>query len=253
MSLQAPPGTAVYETAEALAQSVADWVCRQAQANAGPFALCLSGGSTPRQLYAALATAGARHGFPWTRAHWFWGDERFVPHDHVDSNYRMAHEALLSRVAVPAGNIHPIPTVGLSARDAAAAYEATLRHFYGEGQLTSQRALFAVTLLGVGEDGHTASLFPKQRSLDERRRWVLDVKSPTGDARITLTYPALESSRNIVFLATGSRKQRILARIWSGDRSLPAARVHAGGSVHWFLDRAADPADAADGQRPDGD
>ena len=103
--------------------------------------------------------------------------------------------------------------------------------------------------MGIGADGHTAWLFPNQRSLDERRRWVLDVTSPTGDPRITLTFPPLESSREIVFLATGVRKQRILAR--SGDRSLPAARVHTGGSVHWILDRAADPAEGvADGQRP---
>ena len=163
----------------------------------------------------------------------------------------MAHEAMFSRLAVPQANIHPIPTVGLSARDAAAAYEATLRHFYGGGQLNSRRALFDITLLGIGEDGHTASLFPNQSSLDERRRWVLDVKGPKGDPRITLTYPPLESSRKIVFLATGIRKRHILARVWSGDRSLPAARVHTGSSVHWFLDRAADPAEGlADGQRP---
>jgi 6-phosphogluconolactonase/glucosamine-6-phosphate isomerase/deaminase len=136
-------------------------------------------------------------------------------------------------------------------RDAAAAYEATLRHFYGGGQLNSRRALFDITLLGIGEDGHTASLFPNQSSLDERRRWVLDLKGPKGDPRITLTYPPLESSRKIVFLATGIRKRHILARVWSGDRSLPAARVHTGSSVHWFLDRAADPAEGlADGQRP---
>jgi 6-phosphogluconolactonase len=252
MTNEAPPATAIYESAEALAQSVAAWICRQAQASAGRFALCLSGGSTPCQLYAALA--GARHGFPWGEAHRFWGDERFVPHDHSDSNYRMAHEALFSRVAVPAANIHPIPTVGLSAHDAAAAYEATLRHFYGGGQLNPRRPLFDITLLGIGEDGHTASLFPNQSSLDERERWVLEVKSPTGETRITLTYPALESSRKVVFLATGWRKQGILARVWSGDRSLPAARMHTGASVHWFLDRAADPAEGvADGQRPDGD
>ncbi len=226
------------------------FVGRHRQARA-PFALCLSGGSTPRQLYAALAAAGARHGFPWGEAHWFWGDERFVPHDHIDSNFRMAHEAMFSQVAIPPANIHPIPTVGLSAREAATAYEATLRHFYGGGQLNARRPLFDLTLLGIGAVGHTAPLFPNQRSLDERRRWVLDVTSPTGDPRIPLTFPPLESSREIVFLATGVRKQRILARVWSGDRSLPATRVHTGGSVHWILDRAADPAEGvADGKRP---
>jgi 6-phosphogluconolactonase len=103
--------------------------------------------------------------------------------------------------------------VGLSAREAATAYEATLRQFYGGGQLNARRPLFDLTLLGIGADGHTASLFPNQRSLDERRRWVLDVTSPTGDPRITLTFPPLESSREIVFLATGARKQRTCPRL----------------------------------------
>jgi 6-phosphogluconolactonase len=255
MTVEAPPGTTIYDTAEALAQSVAAWVCRQAQASAGgPFAICLSGGSTPRQLYAVLAATGARHGFPWAQAHWFWGDERFVPPDDGASNYRMAHEAMFARVAIPAANIHPIPTLGVSAHDAAVTYEATLRQFYGGRQLASPQPLFDVTLLGIGEDGHTASLFPNQASLDERGRWVLDVKSPAGEPRITLTYPPLESSRHIVFLAAGQRKQGILARVWSGDRSLPAARVNSSGRVHWFLDRAADPAQGrADGQKPAGD
>ena len=121
--------------------------------------------------------------------HWFWGDERFVPHDHPDSNYRMVHQALFSEVPVPEANIHAIPTVGLTPEQAATAYEATLKEFYGGDALDPRRPLFDVTLLEIGEDGHIASLFPGQPALRERHRWVVAVEGRASEPRITLTYP----------------------------------------------------------------
>jgi len=230
-----------FDSPETLAHDVAEWLCDLAQASHGAFAINLSGGSTPRRLYERLATPGIASRFPWTRAHWFWGDERFVPHDHPDSNYRMAYEAFLSRVPVPAGNVHAIPTEGLSPDQAAAAYETTLRRFYGADELAPDRPLFDVTFLGIGDDGHTASLFPGQPALQERRRWAVAVVGAKTEPRITLTYPALDSSRDLAFLATGREKRGVVARAQAGDRAIPAARVRPIGRLHWFTDRAAAP------------
>jgi 6-phosphogluconolactonase len=234
-----------FENADALAQGVAEWLCALAQASAGDFAICLSGGSTPRTLYERLATPAVASRFPWSRVHWFWGDERFVPHDHPDSNYRMTREALLTKVPIPADHIHAIPTEGLTPEQSAAAYEATLKHFYGAETLAPDRALFGVTLLGIGEDGHTASLFPGQPALQERTRWAVAVIGAKSEARITLTYPALDSSRDVAFLATGAGKREPIARARAGDHAMPAAMIHPVGRLHWFTDRAAAPAGAS--------
>ena len=236
--------TRTFEDAEALAENVAEWLCALAQASNGGFAVCLSGGSTPRRLYETLATPSFASRFPWQRAHWFWGDERFVPHDDPASNYGMVSKALLSRVSAPADNIHPIVTEGVSPEQAAAAYESELKGFYGADALSPGRALFDVTLLGVGDDGHTASLFPAEQTLKEARRWVVPVKSAKYGQRITLTYPALEASRDAAFLVAGRAKRKIVARIRAGDATLPAALVRPVGRLHWFTDRNAVPAGA---------
>ena len=170
--------------------------------------------------------------------HWFFGDERFVPHDHPDSNYRMVRAAMLDAAPVPAANVHPIPTDGLPA-EAARRYERELQEFYGAATLDPQRPLFDVVLLGLGEDGHTASLFPGTAALEERKRWVVDVLNPKQEPRITLTYPALESTRALAFLVAGAAKRAILGRVWAGE-DLPAARVR-GPAPDWFIDQAADP------------
>jgi 6-phosphogluconolactonase len=230
-----------FESAETLAQGVAEWLCALAQARDRDFAVCLSGGSTPRRLYQALATPGIASRFPWSRSHWFWGDERFVPHDHPDSNYRMALDALLSRVPIPRHYIHAVPTEGLSPEQAAAAYETILKRFHGADGLSPDRPLFDVTLLGIGEDGHTASLFPGQPALQEKRRWAVAVIGAKSEPRITLTYPAIDSSRDIAFLATGEAKRGAVAGAKAGDRELPAAMVRPIGRLHWFTDRAAAP------------
>jgi 6-phosphogluconolactonase len=230
-----------FDNAEALAQNVAEWLCALAQASDRDFAVCLSGGSTPRRLYERLAGPAIASRFPWRRVHWFWGDERFVPHDDPDSNYRMARDALLSRVPISSDIIHPIPTEDLSPERAAATYEATLKGFYGADVLAPDRPLFDVTLLGIGENGHTASLFPGQPALQETRRWAVAVADASPEPRITLTYPALNSSRDVAFLATGAGKRDVVARARAGDRAIPAAMVRPIGRLHWFADRAAAP------------
>ncbi len=224
---------------EALSRRVAGWLLELAVAKEGTFAVCLSGGSTPQGLYERLAEAPYLDAFPWSRTHWFWGDERFVPHDDALSNYRMVREALLSRAPVPANNIHAIPTEGLSPEMAAAAYESELKSFYGAERLDPRRALFDVNLLGLGPDGHTASLFPGNAVLAERDKWVAAVVGAKPEARITLTYPALESSRHAAFLVAGDEKRAIFRRLRDGDESLPAARLHPTGTLWMFADAAA--------------
>jgi 6-phosphogluconolactonase len=231
----------IFETAEATAEHAAEWLCMLARASEHAFAICLSGGSTPRHLYHELASHPVASRFPWNRTVWFWGDERFVPHDHPDSNYGMAYDALFSRVPVSRDRIHPILTEGLSPAQAAANYQTLLQRYYGSEQLDVDRPLFDVTLLGVGENGHTASLFPGSAALREERRWVLAVVGETPETRITLTYGALESSRNLAFLVMGASKKNILAQIRAGSTAPPAARIRPIGRLNWFVDRAAMP------------
>jgi 6-phosphogluconolactonase len=205
-------GNRIFDNAEALATNVAIWLCGLAQASDRAFAVSLSGGSTPHRLYECLAEPPVVARFPWGRVHWFWGDERFVPHDHSDSNFGMARNAFLSRVPVPTDNVHAIPTQGLSPEQAAAAYEATLKRFYGADTLASGRPLFDVTLLGIGAK---------------------------SEPRITLTYPALDSSRDVAFVVTGRGKRDVVARAKAGDCAIPAGLVRPVGRLHWFTDRAA--------------
>jgi 6-phosphogluconolactonase len=239
MTNAALAGNHTFNDSKALAHHVAEWLCGLAQVSDRTFAVSLSGGSTPRRLYELLAAPEIALRFPWSRVHWFWGDERFLPHDHPDSNYRMARDAFLSRVPVPEDNIHAIPTEGSSPEQAAASYETTLKRFYGSDTLAPDRPLFDVTLLGVGENGHTASLFPGQLALQETQRWVVAVIGVMPEPRITLTYPALDSSRQVAFVVTGKEKRGIVARAQSGDRTIPASLVRPVGRLNWFTDRAA--------------
>ena len=230
---------------EALARRVADWLLAAAVGSEKLFALALSGGSTPRGLYELLSDSPYRETFPWARTHWFWGDERFVPHDSPKSNYRMVCDAMLARAPVPAANIHPVPTEGLAPEDAALSYERTLKAFYGAATLRPNRPLFDVTFLGLGSEGHIASLFPDTAVLSERSRWVGAVIGAKAEPRITLTYPALESSRAIAFLVTGAAKRPVLGRLLDDDPDLPATHLHpVSGVLHIFADRAAAPREA---------
>ncbi|RTL79400.1 MAG: 6-phosphogluconolactonase [Hyphomicrobiales bacterium] len=229
----------VFATPRLMAEHVAAWLLELALAKEGVFAVCLSGGETPRELYKLLANPSYRERFPWPRTHWFWGDERFVPHLDALSNYRMAKEALLSRAPIPVENIHRIPTEGLDPYESAAAYERMLKSFYGADQFDSTRPLFDVNFLGLGSDGHTASLFPGDIALHVRDRWVCAVVGVKPEPRITLTYPAIESCRHAAFLVTGREKGPILGRLRRGDQHLPAARVCSSGTLSIFADAAA--------------
>ncbi|HEX3346591.1 MAG TPA: 6-phosphogluconolactonase [Acetobacteraceae bacterium] len=223
---------------EALAQRAAEWVVERALATSGRFAFNLSGGSTPKRMYQLLAQVPLRDRMPWDRVHLFWGDERFVPHDHPESNFRMANEAMIAHVSIPPAQVHGVPGEG-DPDEAARAYEATLKAFYGADTLDPSRPLFDVTLLGLGEDGHTASLIPGTTALDETRAWVTTVRGARPELRITMTYPVLDSSRAVAFLVAGEAKRAMLARLRQGDRTLPAARVKPVGELLFFADRAA--------------
>lgn len=223
----------------ALARHVAEWMTGAAlTAREAAFRISLSGGSTPKTLYGLLAADEFRHRFPWPLVSWYWGDERFVPYDHPDSNYRMAREAMLASAPVPPENIHPVPVDG-TPEDAARRYERTLREAYGAATLDPARPLFDVMLLGLGPDGHTASLLPGDPALQERKRWVSVVSHGRPEIRITMTYPAIESSRRVAFLVAGSEKAAILREIRNGGSQAPAARVRPCGELFWFVDRAA--------------
>jgi len=234
----------VHSGPEELAHAAAERLCATAAAARRRFAICLSGGSTPRRLYELLAGPDFARRFPWPLVHWFWGDERFVPHSDPESNYRMTREALLSRAPIPAENIHAVLTEGLTPEASAAAYEETLQGFYGSDRLDPRRPLFDTTLLGLGEDGHTASLFPGTAALDERQRWVTAVIGAKPEARISLTFPALDASREVLFLVAGASKRAILSEIRRGE-DYPAARVEPIDRRLWLVDRAAagDPPD----------
>jgi 6-phosphogluconolactonase len=228
----------VYSNADELAQKSAVWLFNKVLQSQGRFAICLSGGSTPRRLYELLAGDPLRNAFPWHRVHWFWGDERFVDPSSPDSNFNMTRLAMLQRAPVPAENIHAIPTVSLDPPAAALAYQRELMAYYGEERLVAGRPLFDVTLLGLGEDGHTASLFPGSPTLMEKSAWVSYDQVSRPEPRITLTYPALEASLDTVFLVAGSGKRAILDSIRRGG-DCPAARLAPSGDVYWFVDREA--------------
>jgi 6-phosphogluconolactonase len=222
----------------ALGRRAAEWFAEAASQTTGPLRISLSGGSTPKELYTLLRSDEFRTRLPWKRMEFFWGDERFVPHDDPASNYRMAMETLLSHAPVPAGHIHPIPVEGKPAV-CAAQYEDLLKRCYGADQLDPSRPLFHIMLLGLGADGHTASLIPGQRVLDERNRWVAVVAGGRPETRITLTFRAIESSAKIAFLATGAEKANAVRLARAGDPSVPAGRIRTDADVTWFVDRAA--------------
>jgi 6-phosphogluconolactonase len=229
----------VFGGEDALAHSAADWILGVALESRGRCAVALSGGSTPARLYGLLAAPPYRARFPWDRVHWFWGDERFVAKDSARSNYRMAWEAMLSRAPAPGENIHAVATDRASPQAAADAYERTLQDFYGSTGLDPARPLFDIVLLGLGDDGHLASLFPGSPVLSERKRWVAVATGPEDEPRITLTYPVLESARHAAFLIAGAAKAVIAKRFIAGDPALPASRYSPAGALRVFMDKAA--------------
>jgi 6-phosphogluconolactonase len=217
----------------------------QAVRERGRFTIALAGGSTPEKTYSLLAQPGYSSRIDWSRADLFFGDERFVPPDDPRSNYGMARRTLLSSVSVPADHVFPVPTDRPSADEAAASYAETLAAAFG---VTDRRRppRFDLILLGLGDDGHTASLFPHAPTLAERDLWV--VASPPGTLpppvdRITLTYPVLNAAREVLFLVSGEKKAAVLQEVLEGHPSpeeCPAAAVRpSDGTVEWLVDEAA--------------
>jgi 6-phosphogluconolactonase len=213
----------------------------EAIAKRGRFTIALSGGSTPRNLYTLIA-ANASTSLPWDKVFFFWGDERHVPPTDPESNYRMAEETLLSKVPVPAGNIFRVPAENPDASAAAVSYEETLRKFFAVAQGEFPR--FDVILLGMGPDGHTASLFPETEALQEKSRlveanWVEKLHTH----RITLTLPVLNAARSVEFLVGGTDKATVLREVLEGNapgEKYPSKLVRpTDGSLIWFIDRAA--------------
>jgi 6-phosphogluconolactonase len=220
--------------------TAADRLLARIDANNGRIAICLTGGSSPKQLYALLATDRYRARIPWDRVHWFIGDERFVPPTDPRNNMAMARGLFLDRLA-PAANIHPIPTDTASPDDSAARYAETLKSFYGADRLDDARPLFDLVLMGVGPDGHTASIFPGYPALDEAERWVVGVPKANVEPfvpRVTLTLPALASCREMLFEVAGADKRAILTRVLGGE-NLPANRARANGETVFLVDKAA--------------
>lgn len=209
---------------------------REPRDEQAPFRIALAGGATPRRLYELLATEEFRARIPWVRLHLFWGDERMVPRDHPQSNYRMIYESLLKHVPVPSQNIHSVLSQS-SPDEAAESYEKELRGHFGRLGTPS----FDLILLGLGADGHTASLFPGAVALAEKQRLVVAHRSGVrGVDRVTLTLPVLNNARRIFFLVTGENKASALKASLSGGGSLPAQQVapHKGELV-WLVDATA--------------
>lgn len=206
-------------------------------------AVCLTGGSTIAPVYRALASPPWRDRIPVDRIDWFFGDERFVPPGHELGNAAQARATLLDPLGVPADRVHAMPTDAATPQAAADAYAGMLVARYGADRLDPSRPLFDLVLLGMGPDGHVASLFPGQPGVDETGRWVVGV-AEAGLApfvpRVSLTLPALASSRALLFIVAGSDKRPALSRVLSGD-DLPAARVRSMGPVVWLVDRGAAP------------
>ncbi len=233
-------------TLEQLFRAVAEdslALAQQAVAERGRFSISLAGGSTPAALY-ALWARDYRERMPWDRTFVFFGDERYVPADDAASNYHMARETLLDHVAIPPGQIFPMRTDYAKPEDAARAYEQTLRGFFA-----SQPPVLDLLLLGLGQEGHTASLFPDSPVLQEKERWVAaPVVPPRPSQRLTLTLPILNQVRAAFFLVVGAAKREIVRAIRneadSGSESTtsqyPAARIRPrSGRVVWYLDQAA--------------
>lgn len=231
----------VYEDLEALSETAAALFTEEAQravAAHGRFDVLLSGGETPRRCYSLLAEEPLRDAVPWPFVHIFWGDERWVPHDDPRSNFGMSREALLDRLPLGEGQIHPVP-YQKSPEASAASYEAILRRHFGDA-----RPRFDLALLGLGEDGHTASLFPGSPVLDEQSRLVSAV-SPSGQElhRVTVTVPVLNDASVVAFLVSGSAKAAALKAVLEGAREprrLPAQLIQPSrGRLLWLVDRAA--------------
>lgn len=236
------PNVNVYEDVRELAGAAARLFAEEAKeaiAESGRFAVALAGGSTPKATYVTLASGyGSSSDLDWSKVHVFFGDERTVGPDHEDSNYRMAREALLS--LVPVGSVHRMRGE-LAPPEAASLYEDELTAFFGLEPGEAPR--LDLVMLGIGDDGHTASLFPRTPALNVRDRWV--VENPVEKletTRLTLTAPAINAAKKVVFLVAGESKAEALRQIVEGDadpRDYPAKLVRPPNAPEWLVDEPA--------------
>ena len=244
MSEQVPR---IYADADALARAAADELMRLAQASVaarGLFTLALSGGSTPKKLYSLLATDPVFRAIPWDKSHLFFGDERHVPPDHADSNFRMVRESLLVSGIVPESHVHRMHAEIPDSAQAAADYDEEMRKFFTGDLRLDGFPRFDLVLLGMGPDGHTASLFPDSPGLKETARWVIanPVEKFKTD-RITFTFPVLNAARTVLLLVAGADKTEMIKQVLGPkpvEPPYPVQRVQpAHGEKIWLLDRAA--------------
>jgi 6-phosphogluconolactonase len=231
----------IFDTYESLSQAAAElftFLCRQAIKSCGRFSVALSGGETPRRLYEILASSPYREHIHWDKVFVFWSDERYVPEDDLRNNARMVKQILLEHVPIPAENIHTIQT-NLSPQQAALQYESELKDFF-----STQNPNFHLVLLGLGTNGHTASLFPHTSVINEQKRWVSEVYIAELDMhRVTFTAPFINQADQVVFLVSGIEKAGVLEQVLEGPyqpHELPAQLIRPNGTQPiWLVDKAA--------------
>jgi 6-phosphogluconolactonase len=239
------PKLSIFSSPTLLSQAAAELVLRAVKETLQTqdrVTLCLSGGSTPREFYSLLACEPYCGQIPWEKVHIFWGDERHIPLSEPDNHYRMAMDLFLSKVPIPSENIHRVLVETSEPDEVAKQYESEIKAFFGV--LREAVPAFDVVFLGMGSDGHTASLFPETTAVKEGTRWVVSNFVPRrGLTRITLTFPILNQARNIVFLVSGSSKAEMLRSVLQGSQNaslFPAQLIRPeSGHLMWFVDQDA--------------
>ncbi|WP_455282770.1 6-phosphogluconolactonase [[Eubacterium] cellulosolvens] len=228
-------------TSKVMAKEISDLI-NSVISKKGRFTLALSGGNTPRTLYGLLASEFSNK-IPWKHVHLFWGDERYVPKNHAQSNFAMAYDSFISRVNIPQENVHRIPVEHVLPEKSAEFYEMLLKKMFGYSTEQSDYQSFDLILLGMGEDGHTASLFPANPVLFEKHRLVCAVNAPLEMKpihRITITFPIIDKANYVFFLISGAKKEKILKLIFKKPKKAkkiyPAAMVNPIGKTVWFID-----------------
>jgi 6-phosphogluconolactonase len=232
------PDKTIWKDYKTMSQAAAYFfvtACHQAIARHGRFSVALSGGNTPKRFFELLASPEFNKNIPWKKVNFFWSDERFVPHTSPDSNYNMAKKSLLDRIDIPPGNIFPVPVTG-DPEQSARQYEQTVKKFFD-----NKPAVFDWVLLGTGEDGHTASLFPNTPVLIENRKLIKQVWVKEKQAwRITFTYPLINKARQIILLVSGKEKQHVVSAVFAkrAKKIYPVQYINPEKSL-WIIDEEA--------------
>ena len=242
MTIDAKNKIEVFDSPELLGKAAAEFIIKLANesvAARGKFSISLSGGGTPEQLFVLLSSDNYKDQMPWAKIFVFWGDERYVPLNDSRSNAFVAKTLLLDKVNIPAANIFPIPVNLEPAAEAANAYEQTLKNFFGGGL-----PQFDLIMLGIGENAHTASLFPGTSVINEKKEWVSALYvDEVKMYRVTMTVPVINNARNVLFLAAGSSKAEVLRTILASPyqpEKYPAQLISpVNGNLFWFLDKKA--------------